>query len=50
MRDQLTSTHEQQLLKAGKGAVSPTLRRDAVLVDSVVNTIGYTNPEAPRSC
>ena len=33
----LTTTHEQQLLKAG-GQTSPTLRRDAVLVDAIVNT------------
>eukprot|EP00884_Botryococcus_braunii_P009534 jgi/Botrbrau1/18582/Bobra.0367s0024.1 len=41
VRDQLTTAHEQQLLKSGQGGVSPTLRRDAVMVDSVVNTIGF---------
>ncbi|PSC71131.1 protoporphyrin IX magnesium chelatase [Micractinium conductrix] len=40
VRDMLTTTHEQQLLKAG-GQTSPTLRRDAVLVDAIVNTVGF---------
>ena len=40
VRDMLTTTHEQQLLRAG-GQTSPTLRRDAVLVDAVVNTVGF---------
>ena len=39
VRDQLTTAHEQELLRAG-GKTSPTLSRDAVLVDAVVNTGG----------
>ncbi len=37
VRDQLTTAHEQELLRQG-GKTSPTLSRDAVLVDAVVNT------------
>ena len=37
MRDALTTTHEQALLRAG-GQTSPTLSREAVLVDAIVNT------------
>lgn len=37
VRDQLTTTHEQQLLRAGQ-KTSPTLSRDAVMVDAIVNT------------
>lgn len=37
VRDQLTTTHEQQLLREGQ-ATSPTLSRDAVMVDAIVNT------------
>ena len=40
MRDLLTTAHEQALLRSGQ-ATSPTLKRDAVLVDAVVNTIGF---------
>lgn len=39
VRDQLTTTHEQALLRAG-GQTSPTLSRSAVLVDAIVNTGG----------
>ena len=37
VRDQLTTAHEQELLRRGE-KTSPTLSRDAVLVDAVVNT------------
>lgn len=37
VRDQLTTTHEQALLRSG-GQTSPTLSRNAVLVDAIVNT------------
>jgi len=37
VRDALTTTHEQQLLRSG-GQTSPTLSRDAVVVDAIVNT------------
>lgn len=37
VRDQLTTAHEQELLRQGE-KTSPTLSRDAVLVDAVVNT------------
>lgn len=40
VRDMLTTSHEQQLLRSGQ-ATSPSLKRDAVLVDAVVNTIGF---------
>lgn len=40
MRDLLTTEHEQQLLRSGQ-APSSSLKRDAVLVDAVVNTIGF---------
>lgn len=40
MRDQLTTTHEQEILRGG-GTTSSTLQRDAVLVDAVVSTIGF---------
>ncbi|KAG2423878.1 hypothetical protein HXX76_014932 [Chlamydomonas incerta] len=42
VRDLLTSSHEQELLARGEtGAISPTLKRDAVKVDAVVSTIGF---------
>lgn len=37
VRDQLTTTNEQELLRAG-GQTSPTLSREAVMVDAIVNT------------
>ena len=37
MRDALTTSHEQQLLRSG-GVTSPTLSRDAIMVDCIVNT------------
>ena len=40
VRDLLTTSHEQQLVRGGQ-VTSPTLKRDAVLVDAVVNTIGF---------
>ncbi|KAL4458671.1 hypothetical protein ABPG75_013536 [Micractinium tetrahymenae] len=40
VRDQLTTTHEQALLRAG-GQTSPTLTRSAVMVDAIVNTVGF---------
>ena len=40
VRDQLTTTHEASLLAAGQ-ATSPTLHRNAVRVDAIVNTIGF---------
>jgi magnesium chelatase subunit H len=46
VRDVLTSVHEQQLLKTQSSSsppssVSSTLKSDAVVVDAVVNTIGF---------
>ncbi|KAL4859226.1 Acyl-coenzyme A oxidase [Chlorella vulgaris] len=40
VRDSLTTTNEQQLLRAGH-QTSPTLSRDAVMVDAIVNTVGF---------
>ncbi|EFN54112.1 hypothetical protein CHLNCDRAFT_25038 [Chlorella variabilis] len=40
VRDSLTTTHEQQLLRSGV-QTSPTLSREAVLVDAIVNTVGF---------
>ena len=40
VRDALTTTHEQALLRQGR-PTSPTLKSDAALVDAVVNTIGF---------
>ena len=40
MRDALTTTHEQQLLRSGV-QTSPTLNHDAVHVDAIVNTGGW---------
>jgi hypothetical protein len=37
VRDSLTTTNEQQLLRVGQ-QTSPTLSRDAVMVDAIVNT------------
>ena len=48
VRDALTTTHEQALLRAG-GRTSPTLSRDAVLVDAIVNTGGWQEAQG-RSC
>ncbi|GFR42159.1 hypothetical protein Agub_g3011 [Astrephomene gubernaculifera] len=42
VRDLLTTQHEQSLLARGEtGAISPTLKRDAVRVDAIVSTIGF---------
>lgn len=42
VRDALTSAHEAALVAAhGRGAASPTLARDAVAVDAIVNTVGF---------
>ncbi|KAK9811539.1 hypothetical protein WJX72_005618 [[Myrmecia] bisecta] len=41
VRDQLTSSHEQMLVKQGRLGVSSTLSSDAVPVDAVVSTIGF---------
>jgi magnesium chelatase subunit H len=45
VRDVLTSVHEQQLVKtqssSSSSGVSTTLKSDAVMVDAVVNTIGF---------
>ncbi|KAK9860391.1 hypothetical protein WJX84_004358 [Apatococcus fuscideae] len=41
VRDQLTSQHEQELVRLGKPGPSSSLRKDAVLVDTVVSTIGF---------
>lgn len=44
VRDVLTTVHEQQLLKTQASScsgVSSTLKSDAVMVDAVVNTIGF---------
>ena len=46
VRDALTTTHEQALLRAW-GQTSPTLSRDAVMVDAIVNTGGRL---AARCC
>ncbi|GMH35161.1 hypothetical protein BSKO_03029 [Bryopsis sp. KO-2023] len=40
VRDQMTTEHEQKLVKAGKGD-NPTLQKDAIMVDAIVNTIGF---------
>lgn len=40
VRDQLTTDHEATLRREGR-STSSTLRRDAVRVDAVVNTIGF---------
>lgn len=40
VRDQLTTEHEKGLLRSGI-KTSPTLLSDAVMVDAVVNTIGF---------
>lgn len=40
VRDSLTTTHEQQLLRSGV-QTSPTLSRNAVVVDAIVNTVGF---------
>ena len=40
VRDVLTTQHEQQLIKRGI-KTSPTLERNAIAVDAIVNTIGF---------
>lgn len=40
VRDQLTTRHEQEGIAAGRLA-RETLRRDAVVVDAIVSTIGF---------
>jgi hypothetical protein len=41
-RDLLTSSHERRLLRGGDGGyANPSLSRDAVDVDAIVNTIGF---------
>jgi cobalamin biosynthesis Mg chelatase CobN len=41
VRDQLSSRHEQELIKRGEAGSSSSLKRDAVVVEAVVNTIGF---------
>ncbi len=41
VRDQLSSRHEQELIRRGEAGSSSSLKRDAVVVDAVVNTIGF---------
>lgn len=41
VRDQLSSRHEQALIRRGEAGSSSSLKRDAVVVDAVVNTIGF---------
>ena len=41
VRDQLTSQHEQELMRQRLPGPSSSLRKDAVVVDTVVNTIGF---------
>ena len=40
LRDQLTTTHEQKLIAEGKHS-SSSLRWNAVVIDAVINTIGF---------
>jgi hypothetical protein len=41
VRDQLTTEHEQQLKARGLPGPASSLKRDAVMVDAIVSTIGF---------